>query len=163
MSTHAPAPSPHVRPAHVDDTAAIEQLLREADLPVDGVAAILATDAQQFVVATALGEPPTIVAVAGLEIADRSALLRSVAVKREWQHAGIGRELVHHIIDEARARRLEALYLLTTTAADYFPRFGFEIIARDAVPADLATTVEFTGACPASAIVMRRRVDDAAR
>ncbi len=45
---------------------------------------------------------------------------------------------------------------ITETAADYFPRLGYEIVPRSAVPADLAASVEFTSACSASAIVMQR-------
>jgi amino-acid N-acetyltransferase len=39
----------------------------------------------------------------------------------------------------------------------FFPRFGFERITRDDVPASVQDSVEFRVACPASAAVMRRR------
>jgi amino-acid N-acetyltransferase len=61
-------------------------------------------------------------------------------------------------IEDAQHRALPALYLLTTTAEHFFPRFGFERITRDEVPASVQTSIEFRGACPASAIVMRRRL-----
>ena len=57
---------------------------------------------------------------------------------------------------DAEARQLCAVYLLTTTAARYFPRFGFVETGRDAVPADVAATDEFRSACPASALAMVR-------
>jgi amino-acid N-acetyltransferase len=50
------------------------------------------------------------------------------------------------------------VFLLTTTAERFFPRFGFEEIARDEVPASVQASVEFQSACPASAIVMRKRL-----
>jgi amino-acid N-acetyltransferase len=53
---------------------------------------------------------------------------------------------------------INALYLLTMTAEHYFPRFGFETISRDAVPSDIAGTLEFQRACPASATVMARQL-----
>lgn len=51
-----------------------------------------------------------------------------------------------------------AVYLLTTTADRYFPRFGFERIARADVPASVQTSIEFTSACPTSATVMRKQL-----
>jgi amino-acid N-acetyltransferase len=45
---------------------------------------------------------------------------------------------------------------LTTTAERYFPKFGFERIERNDVPASVQASVEFTSACPSSAIVMRK-------
>ena len=37
-----------------------------------------------------------------------------------------------------------------------FPRFEFERITREDVPASVRAPVEFQSACPASAVVMRR-------
>jgi len=51
---------------------------------------------------------------------------------------------------------MRALYLLTTTAEEYFPSFGFEKVERSSVPAELNDSAELKGACPASATVMRR-------
>jgi amino-acid N-acetyltransferase len=48
------------------------------------------------------------------------------------------------------------MYLLTTTAERYFPKFGFERIERRDVPETVQASVEFTSACPASAVVMRK-------
>jgi amino-acid N-acetyltransferase len=59
-------------------------------------------------------------------------------------------------IREGESRGLRALYLLTTTAEHYFPRFGFTRVDRSAVPADIRATEEFRSACPASATVMAR-------
>ncbi len=50
---------------------------------------------------------------------------------------------------------IENLYLLTTTAADYFERRGFTRIERSQVPERLRATAEFQGTCPASATVMK--------
>jgi N-acetylglutamate synthase-like GNAT family acetyltransferase len=63
---------------------------------------------------------------------------------------------VTRLIADAEARGFRALYLLTMTAEQYFPRFGFQPIDRDAVPAAVRATAEFREACPASATVMRR-------
>lgn len=54
------------------------------------------------------------------------------------------------------------MYLLTTTAENYFPAFGFRPVDRSAVPTELMASPEFQGACPASAIVMRKELEAAA-
>ena len=140
-----------LRPATDNDLAAIEQLLTQNDLPLDGVREALRT----FVVAEADGD---LVGVAGLEICRDNALLRSVAVSPAWRSRGVGRALVTRAVSEAEARGLRALYLLTTTAEKYFPRFGFTSTTRAAVPQELKSSAEFRGACPDTAVVMRRRL-----
>jgi amino-acid N-acetyltransferase len=141
--------STRIRPAADGDLGAIERLLTENHLPLDGVREALRT----FVVAEA---EDGLVGVAGLEVCCDDALLRSVAVSPAWRSRGVGRALVTRAISDAEARGLRALYLLTTTAERYFPSFGFERIDRSAVPETVRATKEFTVACPASATVMTR-------
>ncbi|WP_345785944.1 arsenic resistance N-acetyltransferase ArsN2 [Gemmatimonas sp.] len=152
-----------MRAATVEDTPAILQLLTGASLPVDGVTELLASDARQFIVAAAPDSDATVVAVAGLEVCGNNALLRSVAVRADWQRHGLGHQLVQRVVCEAEARGIHALYLLTMTAEHYFPRFGFETVTRDAVPAEIANTLEFRSACPASATAMARALGATAR
>ena len=139
-----------VRPATPADLAAVERLLAESGLPLDGVREALPA----FVVAQAGDD---IVGVAGLECCVANGLLRSVAVHPDWRSYGVGRALVARVISDAEARGMDALYLLTTTAERYFPSFGFRPIPRDQVPEDIRETVEFREACPASATVMLRK------
>ena len=148
-SSNRTTPDAQVRPAQPQDLPAVERLLAASSLPLEGVREALPT----FVVAQAGND---IVGVAGLEVCCDNALLRSVAVADDWRSRGLGRELVTHVIAEAEARGIHALYLLTTTAERYFPSFGFHAIPRDAVPADVRDTEEFRSACPASATVMTR-------
>ena len=144
------------RSASAQDLEAIERLLTDTALPVAGVADMLAADATQFIVATDASQPGELLAVAGLETCGKFALLRSVAVRPDVQHRKFGSDVVRHAIDEASTRGIQALYLLTLTAEDYFPRFGFRRIAREEVPEAIAGTLEFREACPASAVVMTR-------
>ncbi|MDQ8155556.1 MAG: arsenic resistance N-acetyltransferase ArsN2 [Gemmatimonadota bacterium] len=141
--------APTVRAASSDDFAAVEALLTASALPLDGVPQSL----EAFVVAEHNG---ALVGVAGLEVCCEHALLRSVAVAPAWRSRGLGRALVTRVIADAEARGIEALYLLTTTADQYFPHFGFSRMARGAVPEDVQATAEFKSACPASATVMWR-------
>jgi amino-acid N-acetyltransferase len=143
-----PATSTVVRPASAADWPAIERLLRARDLPPDGAHSHL----DAFLVAE---KDRVVVGCAGLERYEDAALLRSVAVAEPLAGRGVGKELVVHSIDLARRRGVRELYLLTNTAADYFPRFGFERLPREALPTALSASEELRGACPASAIAMR--------
>lgn len=149
--------APQFRSATSADREAVEALLTLNSLPLAGVAEMFAADPTQFIIATS-GEE--LVAVAGVESCDAHALLRSVAVRHDWQQQGLGAELVARAVALAESRGIEALYLLTMTAERYFPRFGFERIERDTVPPTVARTVEFMSACPESAVTMRRALDD---
>jgi amino-acid N-acetyltransferase len=162
-----PPGAPTVRRATPADRDAVERLLAEAGLPTDGVAELLARAPGDFVVAEAAaggGAPALagVAGVAGLEVCRDNALLRSVAVRPGWRGHGVARALVQRLVDDADARGLP-LYLLTTTAEDYFPRFGFAPVERAHVPADVAATREFSGACPASAVAMARPLHSARR
>ena len=134
--------------ADADDVLA---LMARAHLPTDGLAAHL--DA-----AFVARDGDRIVGSAAIEIYEDGGLLRSVAVDADCRGAGLGGRLTAAAIEDAQRRALPALYLLTSTAEDFFPRFGFERITRDEVPASLQMSIEFRGACPASAIVMRKRL-----
>jgi amino-acid N-acetyltransferase len=136
-----------VREARADDAPAIRALVSAAALPLDGI------DRVQFMIAEHAG---AVVGCAGLEVHGGAALLRSVAVHPDWRGHHIGDRLVRAVLDEASARRLDPVVLLTTTAPGWFPRFGFAPVTRNEVPAALHASAEFAGACPASAIVMCR-------
>jgi amino-acid N-acetyltransferase len=146
-----------IRRSTINDMPGIERLLIESALPTAGVADMLAKDASSFLVAEENANGRAIVGVAGLEACGDNALLRSVAVRPEWRSRGLGGELVSRIVSDAESRGLNALYLLTLTAERYFPRFGFERVERNTVPALVAETVEFKSACPDTAAVMMRR------
>lgn len=140
-----------VRSATGSDFAQVMALLQSAGLPGAGVEPALTG----FYVAEAQGR---IVGAVGLEPYGSDALLRSAVVDPAARGTGIGVALVERILDHARERGVRGVYLLTTTAERWFPRFGFEGITREEVPAPVQTSVEFREACPASAVVMRKLV-----
>ena len=147
---------PTLRRAMATDRVAIEQLLADSGLPVDGVSGLVSRSSGDFLVADDPEAPGTLAAVGGLEVCCDDALLRSVAVRPAWRARGLGHSLVERLVNDAESRGIRALYLLTTTAEHYFPRFGFAPVARDAVPAGIRESVEFRSACPASAVAMAR-------
>ena len=134
-----------------EDLGHVLALLERHGLPPDGVASM----ADAFVIARRDG---AIAGAAGLELYADGALLRSVVVDASVQGQGIGQRLTEAALTLARTLGAPAVFLLTTTADGFFPRFGFERIGRDDVPASVRQSVEFQSACPASAIVMRKPV-----
>ena len=142
-----------LRRAAARDQGSVERLLQAQGLPTAGVAEWLG----EFWIAEQDGG---IVGVAGLERYGPEALLRSVAVDPAERGTGLGAALVATVLAVARAGGVRGVYLLTTTAERYFPRFGFERIEREDVPDSLRASVEFREACPASAAAMRRLFSD---
>ena len=135
------------------DLPTVRRLLESLGLPLDGIDDHVGT----LLVAREDGQ---IVGTAGLEMYADAALLRSVAVDPTQQGRRIGHQLTDAALRLARTRGVATVYLLTTTAERFFPKFGFEQIAREEVPAAVQSSVEFRGACPASATVMRKRLVD---
>jgi len=82
--------------------------------------------------------------------------LRSVAVHEAYHGMGVGRRLTVAALDLARQRHVEDVYLLTTTASGFFRRFGFVEVSRQRVPSAVQASVEFTSACPDTALAMWR-------
>jgi amino-acid N-acetyltransferase len=123
-------------------------LLESAGLPTAGVSRTLG----DFLVADA---EDGLAGAIGLERYGSGGLLRSAVVRPGDQGTGIGAALVRAVLDRARDGGLREIYLLTTTAERWFPRFGFTQIEREQVPDAVRASVEFREACPASAAVMR--------
>ena len=139
----------HIEQARPADAQDVLRLLERNHLPLDGLLDHLGTT----LVARQNGQ---IIGSAALEVYPDGALLRSLAVAPEAQGEGLGRELTDAAIRMAEALNVPAIYLLTTTAERYFPKFGFARIVRTDVPATVQTSIEFTSACPAGAAVMRK-------
>lgn len=99
---------------------------------------------------------PALVGNATLELYGRYALLRSVAVDQRLRGQGLGQKLTQAALNLAREKGISSVYLLTETAGEFFPKFGFEWIPRETVPAEVLQSVEFTTVCPTSALVMRK-------
>lgn len=140
-----------IRAGRPDDWATASAVVRAAGLPTDGldhaVMLLLAERDGQIVGTAALEQhgPP-----------DRPVfLLRSVAVTAHGQGQGVGTRLVVAALDRVDSHQAPVA-LLTETAADWFPRFGFTPVPRGALPADLAASEELRGACPATAEAMLR-------
>lgn len=136
-----------MRRATPHDWPKIAALLATADLPLAGAEAHLSDFFLAF-------RDDALIGTAGLERYGDTALLRSVAVAPTERGQGLGQALVQKAIELASMLGLRQVVLLTTTAANFFPRFGFQPISRAEVPLAAQASVEFQEACPASATVM---------
>ena len=140
-----------IEAATTGDLPGIRALLERLQLPLAGVDEHLTT----LLVAR---EGSQIVGTAGLELYADGALLRSVAVEPDRQGKQLGHQLTDAALHLAASHGVNAVFLLTTTAERFFPKFGFEPIDREQVPSSVRVSVEFQSACPASAIVMRKQL-----
>jgi TrmH family RNA methyltransferase len=142
------APGRRLRAATGEDLPVVEALLEGSGLPKEGVRDLAGAGL------TVAEAPDGLLGCAALEVHGLHGLLRSVAVHPVRRGHGVGEALVLDRVRAARELRLEAIWLLTTGAADWFARFGFGRVERDAVPPEIRASWEFSVHCPAEAIVM---------
>ncbi len=135
-----------IEPATKGDLPAVEALLTEAGLPTD-----VAPHLGEFLVARHQGK---VVGCTGMEAQGADALFRSLAVSPAYRGAGVGRRLYDALVEKARGKGVERVYLLTTTIAPLAESWGFRRIDRDRVPAAIRETTQFQGGCCASAVAM---------
>jgi len=136
-------------PARGHELAPALELLRRTDLPEKGVADGFG---HYFVV----HDDMQLVGLAGLELHGEDGLLRSVVVAPDYRGQGVAHALVDAVVDRAQRLHLRALYLLTTTARDYFGRQGFADCARETAPEGIRASWEFTTGCPTTSSFMKR-------
>ncbi len=136
-----------LRAASKADLPRIEAILKGHRLPLDGVT----EQVDRFLVAVVSGE---IAAVACAERYGNDRLLRSVAVEPTLRNTGLGGRLVGELLRQAERERADTVGLLTTTAEQYFARFGFRRVRWEELPASLSSSAELKGACPRSAAAM---------
>jgi arsenate reductase len=132
----------------VSELEAIEALVALSQLPTTVVADHFPAG---YVVARRGGE---VVGVAALEPHDDVALLRTVAITPSERGTGIGVALVANRLTAAWTNGVDRVFLLTTTAADFFRRFGFAAVERASAPTSVQKSPEFSTLCPETATCM---------
>lgn len=144
---------PNFRPARPEDYVAMRALLAGQGLPSEDVVA--SREASRFHLVEQDGQ---ILGCAGLEVYGTDALLRSVAVTPAMRSSGLGRALVGIAERDAAAIGVQRLFLLTTSAADYFNRIGYQSCDRSVAPLPVQTSSQFSGLCPATAVCMSKEL-----
>ncbi len=99
-----------------------------------------------------------VVGVCGLEVHGEHGLLRSLAVDPDYRAQGLAAALVAAVMERARLLELGGVYLLTTSARDYFAGHGFAVESRERAPAQIRESWEFETGCPTTAVLMKRPV-----
>jgi amino-acid N-acetyltransferase len=133
------------------DETAVLKLLADAELPVED---LTPDKLKHFWVARA--NNGSVIGVIGLEPFHEVGLLRSLAVHPSWRGRGLGLALTRHLEAYASEMGIKTLFLLTLTAAEFFPKLGYQVVQRAVVPEIIATTEEFRDACPASAVCLSK-------
>jgi amino-acid N-acetyltransferase len=94
----------------------------------------------------------------GLEVHGGAALLRSVVILPPLRRMGMGGAIVSRLETEACALNCGSIYLVTTSAADFFGRLGYAPCSRSGVPEAIRQSPHFSSACCASGTVMVKQV-----
>ncbi|MEL6673655.1 MAG: arsenic resistance N-acetyltransferase ArsN2 [Bacteroidota bacterium] len=137
-----------IKAAKNQDQLRIAAMLSAADLPTEDLGPHISFFLWE--------KENDLIALGGWERYGPHGLLRSIVVQPGLQGLGMGRKWVSALLQTAREHGLEELYLLTTTAAPFFSRMGFQTTARNAVPAAIQATNEFKDICPSSAVCMKK-------
>lgn len=142
----------NVEAARPEDRPAILRVLQEAGLPTEDLADARSVD---FLVV----REKAIVGVVGIERAGAHALLRSLAVTETGRGRGLGRSLVEAAHELAASSGIAALHLLTTSADGFFDRCGYARLDRNDAPEEIRRTRQFSSLCPASSVLMVKRLE----
>jgi amino-acid N-acetyltransferase len=135
--------------ASADDLDAVVGLLRGCGLPHEDIGEHL-TD----LIAAKQGK--NLIGSVALQACDGVCLLRSLAVIKPCRDSGVATDLVARIVAYARSKRIERLFLLTSTAPEFFAKHGFEPFDRTLAPIAILGTKEFRSLCPSTATCMSK-------
>jgi len=142
-----------IKKAVLNDIQGLISILKETNLPFNDID----LNNQQFLLAY-LGKD--IIASCAVEQYKKEALLKSFAVKMDLQGKGIGKEIYLKMIDYCKSNEIEDLYLLTTTAEDWFDHMGWIRVKRESLPESIKNTKEYNSICPLNAICMYLSIAD---
>ncbi|MBK6390881.1 MAG: GNAT family N-acetyltransferase [Saprospiraceae bacterium] len=137
----------NIRHAALEDLSPIAELLAQNALPYTD----LIQSKVELIVAY---DQDMMMGCAGLQRYGQDALLRSVAVKKDFQKQGIGSILFDEVKVIAKTTGIDRIHLLTETAQDYWAAKGFKKTERSMAPENISSSSEFGNLCPSSAIYM---------
>jgi amino-acid N-acetyltransferase len=140
----------NVIPASQNSFSAAIDLLKKNNLPTED----LTPGTQLFVVEEGAG----VIATVAVEYDYNDALLRSLSVSEEKRTSGIGKNLVAFIEDYVKKQGVQNIYLLTTTAEDFFLKRGYKAVDRNTVPGFIKNTSEYGVICSSSSTLMKKEL-----
>lgn len=144
-----------LQPADERHVSTIETMLERNELP--------SHDVQSKPECFYLGyDGATLVGIGGLEVYGTVGLLRSMVIEHAARGDGFGTALCDALEICAATDGVKTLYLLTTTAAEFFTDRGYVEIERTAVPPAIQQTTEFDDLCPNTASCLHKSLPDSA-
>jgi N-acetylglutamate synthase-like GNAT family acetyltransferase len=147
----APAPRLRSLPLAPWERDGVRAALVKAGLPADDVG-----DASLMVWRFETDDVP--VGFAGLRIHGPDAELRAVLTLPPLRQGGLGRAMVADLEAEAMIHKCRAIYLATTSQAEFFARLGYARCAPAAVPETIRARPQFNVLVAADAAVMRKQL-----
>lgn len=141
----------NIRAAHVEDRAAIAQVLAANGLPEAGLEKAMSD-------AFVAEHNGYLLGAIAFERYGSDALVRSFVVAEGWRKRNVGSQLWSELRKRAKQSGINTFYLLTTTIPELAKRAGFESIAREDVPAAVRKSAEFELAGCATAATMRLKI-----
>jgi len=137
--------------ATIEDISPIVELLRSNGLPYEDISSKI-----DYLFVGYAG--PRIVGIGGVETYGKYGLLRSLVIEKSLRGKGYGTTFCNKLIEHAKLKGVSEIYILTTTADNFFEKVGFERIERNIAPAIIQETSEFKDLCPVSAVCMRMKL-----
>ncbi len=134
----------------------ITQINSEEVFPIIEGAGLPVSDIEpEFSVFLAATTQDKIVGCAGIQQIGKYGLLRSLVVLPVYRGEGIAKKLCDSILDLAKKKKYQTVYLLTTDAERYFSKYGFNKIEKESAPEAVKLTRQYREICSDSAVVMK--------
>lgn len=140
----------NIVPASQNSFAAAIRLLESCGLPTTDIN----SGTQLFV----MEKDGAVVGTIAVEYDYDNALLRSLSVEEGYRNKGIGEELVSFIEEYVQQQGVQNIFILATTAVNFFLKRGYQKVERSAAPPFIQNTSEFSSVCPASATLMKKHL-----
>ena len=139
-----------ISPFDARDEIALSILLQTCELSTEDVTPEML---EHFLTAHAGN---ALVGAVGVEVLGETGLLRSLAVDEPQRGTGLGKQLVEATEEHAREQGVRELYLLTTTAEEFFASLGYRPVPREKAPPAIRATRQFADLCPSSSAFMMK-------
>lgn len=93
--------------------------------------------------------------IIGLERFNNLGFLRSLVILEEYRKKGCGREICIGLLNYAKSKGIKEVYLLTTTAKNFFEKINFNLVKPEKIPKAIKNTGQFSYFCPDSAACLK--------
>jgi len=127
----------NIRPMAGEDIPEVLRIMAplvEKDVLIHRTARMLEEDCADFIVYEVDG---TLHACGALHVMEgNSGEIAGLAVDETYSQIGIGRKIVSYLLDRAKERKLEKVFVLTTQASDWFTQMGFVQADPEQLPED---------------------------